>query len=212
MKTPDRAWTLEQMQVSERRLAELHKQRAGVLLELADDPSNEDIHNAIIEFDRNIKAVEDRIVRFGASLTEAGRRKAEAYAAKQRKDGETLASQAVELVRGARQQSAADIDAAVAALVEAAQRYIALGDEAQRMVCTGLRPIATVASTRWTQHVPEFARAPHGTLTMLLDVLQSRDVRAMRMQDHAKKMADLLETGIAQTLAAADAEQRSESA
>lgn len=194
----DPTWATEQVRVSERRLAELQSQRAEVLLELADNPSDEDIHASLEAFDLNVKRVEDRIANLNASMTQVGRRDAAAFAKRRREEAEALTAKGIDVLCGARIEAAAAVDAAVASLVASIEEYEALGNEAAMLIGTGMRPLCDAVLWR-RSHITVLAHASHGTLTALLQMLQSRDVRAMHMREHAQTSATRLEAAIART-------------
>jgi hypothetical protein len=187
-----------QIQQAERRLAELQQQRAEVLLLLADAPGDEDIHASIAAHDQSIKRTEDRIVNLNASLSEAGRRDADAAVKRMLAEAEALNEKALNLTYTKRLDAASAVDAAVADLVAKIETYEALGREASSLIYTGMRPLCE--GKHWRRgFLTELARAPHGTLTALLQMLQGRDVRAMRMREHAQACAERLTSAVERT-------------
>lgn len=205
MKRADPTYVKEQAQVLERKLADLQAQRSEVLLDLASDPANEAIHGSISEYDSLIARTRGRIDTLYAALSTASQRQAEAFALKLRKDAGTTNEQALQVKYVAQVEAAAEFHARLDSLLEAADRYHALGDEAQRLVYSGMRPISE--GTTWRRgNLSDIARGRHSTLTMLLDVLRSREVREMDLKAYAERMAERLNIAIARTLQDIDTE------
>lgn len=179
----------EQIRVIERRLAELRSQRTAVLLELADAPDSDSHHSAVEAYDRSIHQLEARLTNIADANTAAGRAAQAAARLKLREEGEAKVEQATDIIQGPMVEAAKAVDEAIASLRSAVDRYRAVTSEARALAYAGLRPL--VDDTYWQRRdVLMNLREYHGTLNTVVDVLNTREGRELRLAEHARRVSD----------------------
>ncbi len=170
-------------------LEELRQQRNELLLELAANPANDDISDALDKQDAAIERIERSISRLEASRSEAGRRAAADAEAQRRKDAEANTKAAVQLLAKDYIEAAGGIDDAWRALRERIQKFNAVGTEIRALVHNGARRLAD--DRTWRARDPlGLVRQQHGTLATIIDLLDSREGRQFALHPHATTVAE----------------------